>query len=190
MKKITILFWLLVMVSLSASAQDFKTFRLGFGLGYATGTGEGGGRGFFGVLEPGHRLTDRFLLNFRYEVAGIIRQSVKINATHLEVDGSAIFSYTVNGQYYFSDEKFRPYAGIGCGLFRMAAVKSNSSTLDIVRPASKFAFYPRVGFDYGHFNLNVDYNIVPNTQGEFDNTEFSNSYVGVRIGFFLGGGRN
>ena len=183
-------FLLVIIATASVSAQDFKTFRVGLAGGYASGTGEGGGSGAFGDVEPGYRLTDRILINFRYELAALIRNDLVINSTNIEIDASAIFSYTLNGQFYFSNKKFRPYVGFGFGLFRMGAIRSNSSTTDLIRSASKFGYYPRVGFDFGHFNMNVDVNIVPGTQGELANTEFSNSYIGTRLGFFLGGGRN
>ena len=53
-----------------------------------------------------------------------------------------------------------------------------------VAAATKFGFYPRVGFDAGHFTLSLDYNLVPETNG------IKNSYIGIRFGGFFGGGKN
>jgi hypothetical protein len=64
----------------------------------------------------------------------------------------------------------------------------------------KFGFYPRVGFDVGHFTVTLDYNIVPPSRVRvttsqpsqpvtITNNDYQNSYLGLKVGFFLGGGR-
>jgi hypothetical protein len=58
----------------------------------------------------------------------------------------------------------------------------------------KAGFYPRVGFYFGYFNINIDYNIIRASQvPDFSNntsgkTAFKNSYIGIRIGGFFWGG--
>ena len=54
---------------------------------------------------------------------------------------------------------------------------------------TKFGFYPRVGFDAGHFTLSIDYNIVGNSKVSGMDGEFKNSYLGIRLGGYFGGGR-
>jgi hypothetical protein len=96
----------------------------------------------------------------------------------------------LNGQYYFNNNNFRPFVGLGFGMFNLAStsvsvdVGGGSNVSGEIAAATKFGFYPRVGFDAGHFQLSLDYNIVPETNG------IKNSYIGIRFGGFFGGGRN
>ena len=110
-----------------------------------------------------------------------------------EASVSAVGSWTLNGKYYFGTNGFRPYAGVGLGLFSLAAV-SVSSTAGEVEAGSTFGFYPRLGFDAGHFNFNIDYNIIGDTQVSISSgggeASIKNSYIGFRIGAFIGGGKN
>jgi hypothetical protein len=192
-KKMTVLAVILLTATATLYAQDYKKFRVGIGLGYAMPSGEGSKGGvMLDYLEPGYRLNDNILVNLRMGLAVVARGTT--TATNYDIDVAAIGSYSLNGQYYFTDEGFRPYAGLGLGLFSLAAVSAsgdangNSTTGDVSVSQSKFGFYPRIGFDAGHFTLNIDYNIVPTTTGA-DGTKFKNSYLGIRIGGYFGGGR-
>jgi outer membrane protein W len=114
--------------------------------------------------------------------------------TTYDFNVAGIGSYSLNGQYYFMDGSFRPYAGVGLGVFSLAAVSvsrdvnGNSNVGDATAAQSKFGFYPRIGFDAGHFTLNIDYNVLPNSTG-VGGSQFKNSYLGIRIGGFFGGGK-
>ncbi len=92
-------------------------------------------------------------------------------------------SITLNGQYYFSDDDFRPFIGAGLGGY------SDSENL------WRFGVYPRVGFDAGHFTLAMEYNHIRSGHTSHESvTNTSNTseahYFGVRIGGFFFGGRN
>jgi hypothetical protein len=192
-RKLNIIFLIVLISSQIAKAQnqEYKKFRVGLGLGYAAAGGKGAKGGILVALEPGYRVQDAILLNLRLESAAIVRGTA--NATNYDLKVAAIGSYTVNGQYYFSNGSFRPYAGLGLGLYSLAAISASGTSsgpnnADLVASATKFGFYPRVGFDAGHFTLNLDFNILPVTKG-VDGTEFKNSYVGIRVGGYFGGGR-
>ena len=79
--------------------------------------------------------------------------------------------------------------GAGFGLYNLAAVTVSDSGDGGAAAESKFGFYPRIGFDLGHFNINLDYNIVGSTKFEGTDLESKNSYIGIRIGGFFFGGR-
>jgi outer membrane protein W len=196
MKKITTVVCLMMIVALSASAQEYKKFRVGTGLGYAIPGGSGAGGGISFTIEPGYRVNDKILANLRWEAAAIVRGTVDETSASFDVAG--IGSYTVNGQYYLMDGGFRPYVGVGFGMYNIAAasVDGGSNGGGVSETAgTKFGFYPRLGFDAGHFTLNLDYNIVGNTEAVVTTgttptkTEFKNSYIGIRIGGYFGGGR-
>jgi outer membrane protein W len=198
MKKITTVVAIILFAAVAVNAQEFKKFRVGIGAGYAKPGGEGSGGGVMWALEPGYRVTDQILANLRIEGAAVIRGTADATSASLEVAG--IRSYTLNGQYFFSTNDFRPFVGVGVGMFSLAAAKieatSSGSAGEAAAAETKFGFYPRLGFDFKHFNITIDYNFIPPTEATVTNgtttvdTEFKNSYIGFRIGGYFGGGRN
>jgi hypothetical protein len=176
-------------VVFSVKAQEFKKFKVGLGLGYAKASGEGSKGGVLVYLEPAYRVQDNLLVGLRMESA-IITRGLSEDPGNLDIDVAAIGSYTINGQYYFSNNTFRPFAGVGLGLYSLAAVKIGDA-VEGVEAGTKFGFYPRVGFDLGHFNLSLDYNIIPPSEAgvSLGDAEFKNSYFGFRMGFSIGGGK-
>lgn len=182
MKKALVLIVLVLGACLSGQAQDYKPFQLYLGLGYAVPSGGGGG--VLIDLEPSYRINDQIAVGIRFESAAMASDLGSIDPNS-SVDVSAVGSYTVNGRYYFGDSNFRPYAGAGFGIYQFGSVSYDitggaTGSIDI---GSKFGFYPRLGFDVGHFNMNFDYNIIGESNG------VKNSYMGLRLGFFLFGGK-
>lgn len=185
MKRISTILLLIVVTAAGAIAQEFKAFRVGTGLGYAMASGKGAKGGVLWALEPGYRINDQILANFRIEGAVIGRGYA--DETSASIDVAALGSYSLNGQYYFNNNSFRPFVGVGVGMFSLAAVSVTAGTgggsSQAVAASNKIGFYPRLGFDAGHFTLNLDYNLVPETDG------IKNSYIGIRFGGFFGGGK-
>lgn len=187
MKKLSLLFALSLLLTLGANAQTFQPFKVGLGLGYASPGGKGAKGGVLFYLEPAYRITDVIQAGLRLEGAIVARGFA--DETEAELEVASIGSYTVNGQYYFNNNNFRPFVGLGLGLYSLAAAEIEGSATSgatgsvDTKAESKFGFYPRVGFDAGHFTLSLDYNIVPETDG------IKNNYLGIRIGGFFGGGR-
>lgn len=186
MKRISTVLLLVALTAAGAVAQEYKAFRVGVGLGYANASGKGAKGGLLWALEPGYRVNDQILANLRIEGAIVARGSA--TETEASLDVAALGSYTLNGQYYFNNNNLRPFVGVGLGMYSLAAasMEVNSGgtvSQQVVASANKIGFYPRVGFDAGHFTLCLDYNIVPETDG------IKNSYLGIRIGGFFGGGR-
>ena len=130
-------------------------------------------------------MSDALAIGLRIESA-IITRGYSEDIGSLELDVAGIGSYTLNGQYYFSNNSFRPYVGLGFGLYTLAAVSVGDVTA--LEAESKFGVYPRLGFDWGHFNMSIDYNMIP--KSDVGEGSFKNSYIGVRLGVSIGGGRN
>lgn len=188
MKKITSVLCFVLFAALAVNAQEFKKFRVGVGLGYAMPGGEGSKGGICFAVEPGYRLNDQIIVGLRMESAVIVRgYSESVDDAELDIAG--IGSYTLNGQYYFSNEGFRPFVGLGFGIYSLAAVKIDGVDDEIAASESKFGFYPRLGFDAGHFTMQLEYNLIPATKVDGLDGEFKNSYLGIKIGGFFGGGR-
>jgi hypothetical protein len=209
MKKTSILFFLgFLMISVAANAQELKKFRVGLGAGYAMPSGSGAKGGVLFYLEPGYRISDQLLVNLRMEWAAMARGLAE-DGGDAEFDISTSGSYTVNGQYFLKDASvgFRPFVGAGFGIYSIKAATlsddfgGGSGDITLGKDESKFGFYPRVGFDAGHFQLSIDYNLVSKSTQEvpiYDEDlqqvdtaeiEFKNSYLGIRLGVTIGGGK-
>ncbi|MDF9795021.1 opacity protein-like surface antigen [Catalinimonas alkaloidigena] len=188
MKKFVLSVLSMMLVASIASAQDYKPFKLGLGLGYAK-PGSGGG-GILVDLEPAYRINDDIAVGLRIESAVM----AKISPDGTEASASANGSYTVNGQYYLTSSKVRPYVGAGVGVYMLAAVSASDTNAE-VGGGSEIGFYPRLGLDIGNFNINIDYNIISSSEsvmadGSGTTTgKIKNSYMGIRIGGYMFGGR-
>ncbi len=181
MKKIVLSVSILV-ASLVATAQstNYKAFKVNIGLGYAIPTtkvsgGTSGGAAF--SIEPQYRINNAINVGLRLEGAAI----GSVNTGSGNADVSVLSSYTASGEYYFKPSGFRPFAGVGAGIYSMANANisaSSTSTPTINNAGSKFGFYPRVGFETGHFRVTGEYNFVSN-----------GGYMAFKLGFFFGGGK-
>lgn len=184
MKKLTFSLILLA-IAFFSNAQDlaFKPFKVDFSGGYATpSSGNGAKGGALFAIEPKYALTDNLTVGLRMEAALMVRASLDPNATDAgDVKGSA--SYLATADYYFNTNDFRPFVGVGAGLYQTATADLSSSTGE-VNSGNKFGVAPRVGFEYSHFRLAVEYNVAGKTG------DINNSYLGIKLGFFVGGGRN
>ncbi len=173
-------------------ARIYKPFKVGIGIGYAQpGAGEGAGGGFLMYVEPAYRATDQVSVGLRLEGDFIVRGVEGVTNREISGDAASIGSFTLNSQYYFNNSEVRPFIGAGVGLFSMTAVKFNTAAndpgLDDVGAQTRFGFYPRLGLDIGHFNLTLDYNVIPPMDVP-GGGEVKNNFLGIKAGFSIGGG--
>jgi outer membrane protein W len=196
MKKLLAL--LCTCAALSASAQDFKPFKFNISLGYARPTGPGAGGGILASIEPKYGLTDNFDVGLRAELA-VMAKAVVVNGKDASGEVKGAGSYVLTGTYVVSSNSFRPYVGLGAGLYSVAGTSftyddnTQTSTPGVtVGAARKLGIMARIGFKAGHFNMGAEYNIVPSTKIDLlsgQSAESANSYIGVKLGFDIGGGR-
>ncbi len=197
--KTYILYIFLWLIFSCTQAQEFKKFKTGIGFGITSPSNNSGAGPLF-YLEPGYRITDALLINIRLETAITISRNDDLGS---EQQGG-LGSYTGNFQYYFANNnRFRPFAGLGAGLFRLttykADISSGGSSSVSYGYSNKPGFYTRAGFDFGHLNLSIDYNFVTATSFEgitagdggpiIIKEKISNNYVGFRLGISIGGGK-
>lgn len=171
-----------------STAQEYKPFKLGLGLGYAIPGGEGAGGGILIYGEPSYRVNDAIAVGLRLEAALIIR-GLSESFDGYSADIAGITSYTVNGQYYLKQDGFRPLVGLGLGMYSLSAVEFDETVS--AAKESKFGFYPRVGFDAGHFNFLIEYNLIPATKTDIfgEDIKIKNSYVSIKAGVSIFGGK-
>ena len=195
MKKILPLLAVVMLSSLAATGQEYKKFKVGLGLGYAIPSQGSGGVLLY--LEPMYRIQDNLTVGFRMESAALVAEVPSGITASIGV--SAVGSYTLNGQYYFgSGSSFRPFAGVGVGIFQLAAATAdiNGNNVQLSASSTSIGFYPRIGFDLGHFNLSIDYNIIPSQESQVNlgglglvKQTQNYSYIGIRVGASIGGGK-
>ncbi len=192
---------LCMFVIFSASAQDFKPFKVNLSLGYAAATGNGASGGVLFSLEPKYGITDQIDLGLRIEGA-VVASGIDVSGSGSNTNGNAevkgLGSYVATGTYMFTTTNFRPYVGAGVGLYSIAGTSvtitnGSSSQTVAVQAGTKPGFMLRAGFKAGHFNAGVEYNLVGNSTGVTltggQSVTGKNSYLGVELGFDIGGGR-
>lgn len=206
MKKVCLLLAFGTILSLSSFAQDgYKPFKVGVDLGYAIPSGSGAKGGVLFAIEPKYAVASAISVGLRMEAAVMARGYVGVNndAGSANIDVKASGSYLLTGDYYFTgNHSFRPFGGIGTGIYSIAAAKvtgdGGSGTGEAsVGGGSKFGGLIRTGFEAGHFRLGIEYNLVPKTEivayagnGSGDTKiESKNSYIGIKIGAVIGGGK-
>ena len=184
MKRITFAF-AFVAVSFFVNAQStvFKPFKVDFAFGYAVPSGDGTKGGILFAIEPKYAFNDNITAGLRMEGA-VMAQAQVDQATGEMKSGSvkANASYVATGDYYFTTNTFRPFAGVGAGIYSVASADLNNETGD-VKAGKKFGFMPRAGFEVGHFRTAIEYNFVGKTGA------INNNYLSIKLGFFIGGGR-
>jgi hypothetical protein len=164
----------------SSSGSTYHAFKVDLDLGYAipsVSTGSGTKAGATFTIEPHYRLSDDLAIGFRFEGAALGYE--QDNGTTDKVKVSLLTSYAPTIEYYFADGGFRPFAGAGAGIFSQESVTGSNGNATLVPGASRFGFFPRVGFEAGHFRMSAAYDVVGNNA----------SYLAFTIGFFFGGGK-
>jgi outer membrane protein W len=185
-------------ISVNAQKSDLKSFKVDVSAGYAIPGGKGSKGGVIFVVEPKYAVMSNVSVGLRMEAAVIARVSgFDVNGDALDAEVKASASYLATGDYYFSDNySFRPFAGAGAGLFKLASASVTSGGAENSGVGSKFGGMIRGGIEAGHFRLGLEYNLIPKTQvGGFDangvatKVDSKNGYFGIKFGACIGGGR-
>jgi outer membrane protein X len=195
MKKLFLSLVLLCTISVVAvnaqnaqNAQTFKPFSVAVSIGDAIPGGSGSKMGFLFAVEPRYALNDNLAVGLRIEGAVITKG---LSGSNVSNNASAELnsSYTLTGDWYFNTNKFRPYAGLGLGLFSVqGGASTNNGQNGSSFSGTKFGAVPRIGFEYGHLRVALEYNAVGKSNLDGGGSA-SNSYLGIKIGVKIGGGR-
>lgn len=187
---------LFVLGTFSATAQEYKPFKVNVSLGYAKALASGLSGGFLFSVEPKYGVSDNFDVGLRLESAFIAR-GVTYNGNTTTGDVAAFSSYLLTGTYVVGTGGIRPFVGLGAGIFSIAS-GGTVTVVDGQTPQnltfvneSKFGAMIRAGIKAGHFVAGVEYNAVPTTSNKLSNTtiDSKNAYLGIKVGFDIGGGR-
>ena len=171
--------------AVQAQSKMYKPVKVDLAVGY----GFGNAKGVVISLEPKYNIQDQLAIGLRMEgavLAGL--EAEDANGMPTEISISAIGSYLVTGEYYFSNNSFRPLAGLGTGIYSMGSITASTSDDSIDEGAvdigNRFGIAPRVGFEVGHFRMGLEYNLITGQPEGFNRNYFS-----TKIGFFFGGGK-
>lgn len=204
MKKIAFSILLLssVVFAKAQTESPFKPFKVDASLGYAMPGGTGAKGGVLFALEPKYEVIPNLSVGLRMEIAVMVRGQIENTASTstAKVDAKAAGSYLVTGDYYFTQTKVRPFAGLGLGIYKLAAASATSdgttTSTASASAGSKFGEMVRAGVELSHFRIGLEYNIVPSTKVDMVNSSgvhstasAKNGYLGIKVGFVIGGGR-
>jgi hypothetical protein len=176
---------ILLFVSASLQAQQFTPLKAAAGLGYAGQTISSGESGFLFYLEPGIRFSEKSLIGFRYEGCYIPRGVSNLSYKVFGGRKAFISSYSLFVQRCLNNYYFRPFFGIGAGIYQINNMQ-NFENANRSTTGTNYGFYPRIGADIGHFNMTLDYNFV--SPSIVAKGKILNSYLAFKVGFSFGGG--
>ncbi len=209
MKNIFLLL-LITLFNISYSyAQEKGKFRFDIDIGYASlNKGDDGG-GFVYYFEPKYTITKNTNIGIRCGGAFLAKATENIingsNGRLALVDIGINSSVLGTFDYYFNKGKssFAPFIGAGAGIAFVSNTKIDFEIFDLDEEddntdeefEGEFVFggMLRAGFEWSKFRLSLDYNITPDTvlknlEGQQVGTS-KNSYLGITLGFYLGGGK-
>jgi outer membrane protein X len=178
MKKFLFLSILLLGVAFTAQSQDFKPFRVDGGLGYGLPFGDTYDGGVLFYLEPKYEIGNKIAFGLRWE------GTLFAGASEYGGDVNLSSGYLLTGDYYFNTNKFRPFAGVGLGVHRIAGLSFTVDDISVKGgDKTNFGALVRAGFDISHFRLALSYNYA----GKLGND--THHYLGISVGFYIGGGK-
>ena len=192
MKRIFYVIITLIAMNQWCHAQEQNKFRVGFDFGYAI---PDGGGGILAALEGKYNIADNMNVGLRIESAVMAKNVAAVNdVAEIEASLSANTSYFGTFDYYFNSgsSSFAPFVGAGIGYSALANLTvDNQITDDEFDVDGKFGGLLRAGFELGKFRMAANYNLIGKSEiGEgIDAVEAKNSYFGISLGFFLGGGK-
>lgn len=189
MKKIFYVFIIALSTVQFTQAQEQNKFRVGLDLGY---TIPSGGGGVLFAIEPKYNIADNMNVGIRFESAAMAK-NVSSDGVSLEASLAASMSYIGTFDYYFSSgsSSFAPFLGAGVGYSSLANIGFDVEGFesDEVELDGKFGGLVRAGFEAGKFRLAASYNLIGKSDVGEEGAEVKNSYLGISVGFYLGGGK-
>ncbi|MEO9512163.1 MAG: hypothetical protein ABJN84_18120 [Flavobacteriaceae bacterium] len=173
-------------------AQEQNKFRVGLDFGYAV---PDGGGGVLIALEPKYNIGDNMNIGLRYESAALAK-NITGESESLEAELAASSSLVGTFDYYFNsgNSSFAPFLGAGIGYSSLANVELGllseftTDSVETIEVDGKFGGLIRAGFEVGKFRVAAAYNLIGKSDLG-DGVETKNSYIGISLGFYIGGGK-
>ena len=163
--------------------QIYKPFKIDVGLGPAGQPFDA--NGFLLYAEPSFTFADRYKPGLRFEYAILSMKDI----------GSSALTFDY---YFLTTHRLRLFAGGGYSLYTTSSnggCDPGPSTTEIVRSTGKSGGLARLGFDWHHFHLSMEYNFVPSTYvtaigNDAQNSPtivYENNYFALKLGVSIWG---
>jgi outer membrane protein X len=179
------LFVVLLAIPLVSNAQIF--FKMDAGLGGAFTFGELKSYGITAHVEPKVFILPSLSAGLRFEGDALFGGSVMDAETDLNVGVSSRAAVLLKGEYYFSDNKTRPFIGLGAGSYTIANTSASSEGGASIGAGNHFGVAPELGVTFGNFRLSAMYHIVTGSglvnMSAGSPKEISMNYLVVQLGF-------
>ena len=153
---------------------------------------------FFNI-EPKLKIIENGFMGLRIGLAINPQKYKNHDSLKFEVDeqyDNGGFSFVPTFDYYFSDNKYRPYLGIGVGAYLLSGyvdIVSNTSSDEFeVKVNKQLGLLLRGGFEKARLRVGLEYNFIQKADIKIPDGEFigtvNNSYLGISIGYIIGSG--
>lgn len=154
----------------------------------------------FGLLlnvEPKIKISKNKVIGLRFGVALNTQKFKNNDRSQFNINdqqNNAVISFVPTFDYYLNEEKYRPYLGFGLGyylfnytdVFRIGSVNALEG-----RAKNQLGVLIRCGFESGNTRFELEYNFIPKADIEIPDGQIigtvNNSYLGLSIGFTIGG---
>jgi hypothetical protein len=183
----TILLLLATAFSLSAHAQS-RYFKSDGGFGAALTMGEVKSYGISASVEPKFFITPKISAGMRFEGDALFGGKIDdASSASFSVNTSSRTAILVKGEYYFSENKNRPFVGVMAGRYAQANIGAGSSGSASITAGSYFGGAPEVGYTFNNFRISGIYHIVPGADLVSASSgapiEVSRNFLVIQLGF-------
>lgn len=174
------------------NSREYKLYKHEISLGFVKPLKSTAGVSF--TTEPKFSVIDNLAIGLRLEGSLWIDTD---NERIQSLDADAIFSFSAvpTFDYYFSKKIFRPFVGVGYGLYFYPSSNGSytyKSATGFLGMENNTGILVRGGFEVGHFRLGVNYNrISREVKSSISNSLYKEdwSYIDLKVGFIIGGKR-
>ena len=152
-------------------------------------------------IEPKIKSSENTVIGLRFGVALNSQKFKNIDSSQFFIDDqndNAVISFVPTFDYYLNENNYCLYIGIGLGyyLWSYIDVSRRNGSVDVLEGSvnDQVGFLLRGGFELGNTRLGLEYNFILKADIEIPNGQIigtvDNSYLGVSIGFTIGGGKS
>lgn len=147
-------------------------------------------------LEPEIKISQNTAIGLRFGIALNSQKFENGNRSRLRIDennDNAVISFVPTFDYYLTETKTRPYIGLGIGYYLLSSIVVSNPTEDGTIN-NQLGLLLRGGLEWGKKRIALEYNFMPKADIEISSGQtigtVDNSYLGLSIGFTIGGGKS
>ena len=145
--------------------------------------------------EPHFKISERSSIGLRFGVALNSHKFEKNKNSQFIIDRNsdgAVVSFVPTYDHYFTNDKVKPYVGLGIGYYLISNVAIANPTSEVSEGSvnNQIGMLLRGGFDLGKTRFGIEYNFIPKADIQIPNDQpigvVKSSYFGLSIGFSFG----